>query len=128
MKAIRVAIFLAAAAVIGLGFLGLNVLEKDPGMAFLLGSLTLGGGILISGLFSLKMPWHGIIAAGVLALLGFGRGVLNIPGFAEFLSGNRDRGIAPVLEAGVALACVFLLLAVHRRWSRERLRRVMEEE
>ena len=74
MKAIRVAIFLAAAAVIGLGFLGLNVLEKDPGMAFLLGSLTLGGGILISGLFSLKMPWHGIIAAGVLALLGFGRG------------------------------------------------------
>lgn len=123
MKGIRIAIFLAAATVIGLGFLGLRLLEKDDGMALLLGSLTLGGGILISGLFSLKMPWHGILAAGVLALLGFGRGVLNIPGFADYLGGGRERGIAPVLEAAVALVCIFLLLAVHREWSRERLRR-----
>jgi hypothetical protein len=128
MKSVRFAIFLAAAVVIGLGFIGVRVLEKDPGMAFLLGSLTLGGGILISGLFSLKMPWHGIIAAGILALLGFGRGILNAPGFAEYLGGSRERGIAPVLEAAVAAICMFLLLAVHRTWSRERLRRVIEGE
>jgi hypothetical protein len=127
MKGIRIAIFLAAATIIGMGFFGVRFLEKDPGMAFLLGSLTLGGGLLICGLFSLKIPWHGIIAAGVLALLGFGRGILNAPGFAEFIGGSRERGVAPVLEAFVAVVCTFLLLAVHRTWSRERLRRALEK-
>jgi hypothetical protein len=122
MKLVRVSIFLAAVAVIGLGFYGTRLLAKDEGMAFLLGCLTLGGGFLITGLFSLKMPSHGIIGAGVLALLGFGRGVLNFPGFAEYLIGQRDRGAAPALELCVTLICAMLLVRVIRAWAKERSR------
>lgn len=122
MKLVRVFIFLAAAAVIGLGFYGTRILAKDDGMAFLLGCLTLGGGFLITGLFSLKMPWHGIIGAGVLALLGFGRGVLNFPGFAEYMIGQRDRGASPALELCVTLVCAMLLVRVIRAWATEKAR------
>ncbi len=38
-------------------------------MALMFGSLTLGGGFIICGLFSIKMLWHGVIGAGVLALV-----------------------------------------------------------
>lgn len=122
MKLVRVFIFLAAVAVIGLGFYGTQILAKDDGMAFLLGCLTLGGGFLITGLFSLKMPWHGIIGAGVLAMLGLGRGVLNFPRFAEYLTGLRDRGAAPALELCVTLICAMLLIRVIRAWATERRR------
>jgi hypothetical protein len=122
MKLIRVFIFFAAAAVIGLGVVGTDRLEKDDGMAFLLGCLTLGGGFLITGLFSLKMPWHGIIGAGILALLGFGRGVLNFPGFAEYMTGQRDRGIAPALELCVTLICAMLMIRVIRALAAEKAR------
>lgn len=101
-------------------------LGKDDGMAFLLGCLTLGGGLLISGLFSLKMPWHGIIGAGVLALLGFGRGALNLPDFAKYLVGERERGVAPALELCVTLVCAMLLLRVLRAWAADRRRSAME--
>lgn len=122
MKLVRVFIFLAAAAVLGLGFFGTARLEKDDGMAFLLGCLTLGGGFLITGLFSLKMPWHGIIGAGILALLGLGRGVMNLPGFAKYMTGERDRGMAPALELCVTLICAMLLIRVLRAWSADRRR------
>jgi len=122
MKHVRLFIFLAAAAVFGLGFFGTARLEKDDGMAFLLGCLTLGGRCLITGHFSLKMPWHGIIGAGILALSGLGRGVLNFPGFAEYLTGARERGIAPALELCVTLICAMLLLRVIRAWAENRRR------
>lgn len=127
MRAARISLLAAAAIIVGLGFLGTFRLEKDAGMAFLLGTLTLGGGFLICGLFSLNMPWHGVLGGGVLALLGFGRGILNAPDFAEFLTGSRTRGIAPPLEMAVTLVCVAVLLRVHRAWSLERIRRMHEE-
>ena len=126
MKIVRVFIFLAAAAVFGLGFYGTSILGKDDGMAFLLGCLTLGGGFLITGLFSLKMPSHGIIGAGVLALLGLGRGALNFPSFAQYLTGERDRGAAPALELCVTLICAMLLvrvIRVIRAWVAEKATR-----
>lgn len=126
MKAARVSLFLAAAAIIGLGMFGTVRLEKEAGMAFLLGTLTLGGGFLICALFSLNTPWHGILGGGVLALLGLGRGVLNAPDFAEFLAGSRARDIAPLLETAVTLVCIAVLLRVHRAWSFERIRRMRE--
>jgi len=126
MRSARISLFLAAAAIVGLGLFGTVRLEKEAGMAFLLGSLTLGGGFLICALFSLNMPWHGILGGGVLALLGFGRGILNAPDFAEFVAGSRERGIAPPLETAVALVCVLVLLRVHRAWSLERIRRMRE--
>lgn len=126
MKPVRIAIFLSAAAVLGLGFFGVSELEKDEGMAFLLGCLTLGGGFLITALFSLKMPWHGIIGAGVLALLGLGRGALNLPDFAKYLVGGRERGVAPALELCVTLVCAILLVRVLRTWAAERRCLAME--
>ena len=122
MKLVRVFIFLAAAVTIGLGFYGTGIMEKDEGMAFLLGCLTLGGGFLITGLFSLKMPWHGIIGAGVLALLGFGRGIMNFPDFAKYLTGERDRGVAPALELCITLICAMLLVRVIRTLAAEKAR------
>lgn len=128
MKAARAILFLAAAAIIGIGVFGTFRLEKEAGMAFLLGTLTLGGGFLICGLFSLSMPWHGVLGGGVLALLGFGRGILNAPDFAGFLAGNRLRGVAPPLEMAVTLVCIAVLLRVYRAWSLERIRRMREKD
>ena len=122
MKIVRVFIFLAAAAVFGLGFYGASILGKDDGMAFLLGCLTLGGGFLITGLFSLKMPSHGIIGAGVLALLGLGRGALNFPSFAQYLTGDRNRGVSPALELCITLICAMLLVHVIRALASEKVR------
>lgn len=127
MRAARNILFLAAFMVIGLGVFGTARLEKDAAMAFLLGCLTLGGGFLICALFSLKMPWHGVLGGGVLALLGFGRGVLNFPDFAEFLSGSRSRGVAPALETAVTLICIAVLLRTYRAWSGERIRRMRDD-
>ena len=123
MKIVRVFIFLAAAAVFGLGCYGASILGKDDGMAFLLGCLTLGGGFLITGLFSLKMPSHGIIGAGVLALLGLGRGALNFPSFAQYLTGDRNRGASPALELCITLICAMLLVHVIRALASEKVRR-----
>jgi hypothetical protein len=123
---IRYSIFFAAAGILGLGFLGSTQLEKEPAMAFLLGALTLGGGLFICGLFSIKMLWHGITGAGVLALLGFGRGILNLPDLARLFNGIRDRGNAPMLEFAVTLICGFLLLRIYQAWLTERTRRLRE--
>ncbi len=111
-----------------LGAMGMQVLGKSDALAFLQGALTLGGGMIICGLFSLKMPWHGIIGAGVLALLGAARGLANVPDFVKLLGGDPSRGPAPALELGVTLICLVLLLRVLRALQRERTRRMLEEE
>lgn len=127
MNTARVSIFLAAIAVFGLAALGLDSLPKQAGMAFLQGAFTLGGAFVICGIFSLKMPWHGVIGAGVIALLGFSRGVLNFPNFAKFLTGESERGAGPPLEMGVTFVCLFVLLRVSRAWSLERIRKMRED-
>ena len=124
---IRFSILLAALAIIAMGFLGLYKLDETNGMAFLLGSLTLGGGFLICGLFSLKMLWHGILGAGVLALLGIGRGVMNLPGIIQFFSGDRPRGNTPAFELATLVICSYLLIRIWQAWSIERSRRRLEE-
>ncbi len=123
---IRVPIFTAGAGIIGLGFIGMGQLDKNSGLAFLVGALTLGGGLLICGFFSMKMLWHGIMGAGILALLGVGRGFLNFPDFAKYLTGERERENAPAFEFAVMLICAFLLIRVYRAWSQERIR-IMKE-
>ncbi|MFD2257095.1 hypothetical protein ACFSSA_10430 [Luteolibacter algae] len=123
---IRIYIFLSAAVILAIGFMGHTQLGKDAGMAFLLGSLTLGGGLMICGVFTIKMLWHGIIGAGVLALLGLGRGILNFPDAAKYIVGQRDRGTAPVLELAVTLTCAFLLVRILGARNRERTRKMLE--
>ncbi len=124
----RFQMFFSGAAILALGAEGVRVLARGDGLAFLQGALTLGGGFIICGLFSLKMRWHGIIGAGVLALLGTARGLGNIPDLARFLSGEQGRGAAPVMEFGVTLVCLLLLLRVLGSLHRERIRRMLEEE
>lgn len=123
----RFQIFFSGAAVIGLGVAAMNTLERNQSLGFLQGALTLGGGLLICGLFSLKMKWHGIVGAGVLALLGAARGIGNLPDLALFLSGERERGAAPVLELGITMVCLVLLARVLAALYRERIRRMLED-
>lgn len=124
----RFQIFFSGVAVLALGLAAMRILEKDAAFGFLQGTLTLGGGFLICGFFSLKMKWHGIIGGGVLALLGAARGLGNLPDLASFLAGERERGPAPVLESGITLICLVLLLRVLAGLNRERIRRMLDGE
>ncbi|MFK7851527.1 MAG: hypothetical protein AB8D78_11165 [Akkermansiaceae bacterium] len=124
---IRINIFIAGFSILAIGFIGASQLGKEAGPPFLLGALTLGGGLVICGAFTLKMLWHGIIGAGALSLIGFSKGVLNLPDMATYFAGDRSRSIAPMLEFAVTLVCIFLLLRIVRTLSRERTRRMLEE-
>lgn len=104
------------------------ILGKNDGQGFLYGAMQLGGGLLICGIFTFKMPWHGIIGAGVIALLGTAKGLGNIPGLMKFFAGNRDHGTTPLLELGVTIICLLLFLRAVRELQRERLRRMLEQE
>lgn len=127
VKALLTHIFLTGVLVIACGAAGVNLLERKAGFAMLQGALTLGGGLLICWLFSMRSRWHGIIGAGVLAMLGAGRGMANVPAALRWLAGDRPRGVAPVLELAVTVACLALLVAVSRALLRERSRRLTEQ-
>lgn len=124
----RIQIFFGGALILALGALAMRLLDPHAALAFFQGTLTLGGGMIICGLFALKMQWHGIIGAGVLALLGAARGLGNIPDFLKLLAGDHDRGPAPALELAVTLVCLVLLSRVLRALQRERTRRMLEKE
>ena len=124
----RFYIFTSGLTILATGFAATSLLEKNLAIGFAQGALTLGGGILICGIFSIKMQWHGIIGAGVLAMLGAARGLGNVPGLVKFLNGDRSRETAPLLEAGVTVICLLLLLKVIRALSQERVRRMLESE
>ncbi|MEN9535794.1 MAG: hypothetical protein RLZ22_1282 [Verrucomicrobiota bacterium] len=125
---VRLQVFFSGAIVVGLGILAMRVLERGEAFGFLQGALTLGGGFLICGLFSLKFRWHGIIGAGVLALLGAARGVGNISHLRDALSGVSNLGSAPLMELGVTLVCLVLLLRVLAALNQERVRRMLEKD
>jgi len=124
---IRTSIFLSGAAIIVIGMGAVSQLERELGIPLLQGALTLGGGLIICGLFSFRMLWHGVMGAGLLALLGLGRGVLNFPDAAKYIAGERARGQAPILELAVTVTCAFLLMRILGAWKRERTRRLLEE-
>jgi hypothetical protein len=124
----RFQIFFSGATVLALGAAAMQMLERNAAIGFLQGALTLGGGFIICGLFSLKMKWHGIIGGGVLALLGSARGLANLPDLARFLTGEGERGSTPVLELGVTVVCLVLLFRTMAVLYRERLRRMLEDE
>ena len=125
---VRLQIFFSGAVVVGFGLLAMQLLDRGEALGFLHGALTLGGALLICGLFSLKSRWHGIIGAGILALLGAGRGLGNFPHLMDALSGKSDRRAAPLIELGVTLVCLVLLMRVLAALHRERVRRMLERE
>jgi hypothetical protein len=124
----RVYIFVCGLTVLATGAAALSILERPLSIGFIQGALTLGGGILICGLFSIKMRWHGIIGAGVMAMLGAARGMANLPDLAKFAAGDRPRGSAPLLEFGITAISILLLLKVIRVLAMERTRRMLESE
>jgi hypothetical protein len=126
--AMRFHIFLSGVVILAHGAMAMWLLNKTEALGFLNGALTLGGGLIICGLFSLKAHWHGLIGAGVLALLGGVRGIGNLPDLVGFISGERTRGAAPVMELGVTLVCLLLLARVLGALRRERTRRMLAEE
>lgn len=124
----RFYIFFSGLTILAMGVAAMYVLDQKNAPGFLQGALTLGGGIVICAVFSIKMRWHGIIGAGILALLGAARGLGNVPDWAKFAAGQRPRGATPLLEMGVTLICLLLLVRIIRALSRERLRRMLESE
>jgi hypothetical protein len=124
----RLIIFSGGLTILATGGAALYLLNKPDAIGFLVGAMQLGGGIVICGLFSLKMQWHGIIGAGILALLGMARGLGNVPGFLKFLTGERPHGVTPVLELGVTVICALLLARVIQALFLERTRRMLESE
>jgi hypothetical protein len=126
--AMRLPLFASGAAILALGFSALRLLEKEPGMGFFSGALTVGGGLLICAFFTIRMQWHGFIGGGIIALLGAARGLPNLAGLPGYLLGDRSRGPAPLLEAAVALICIALLIHVLRVLQRERIRRLLAQD
>ncbi len=124
----RFYIFLCGLLILATGGTALFVLEKNDAQGILYGAVQLGGAILICGIFSIRMKWHGVIGAGIVALLGAAKGLTNVPGMVKFLAGERPRGAAPLLEMGVTLISMLLLFKVLRALAQERVRRMLESE
>ena len=122
----RFQIFLAAAAVSALGLAGREALH-DPAerLGFGIDVLKLGGALLICGLFALKMSRHGIIGAGVVALLGVslsGRYLAVVP---RYWLGERRVEPVAMLSSAAALIWPLLLLAVARYLIADKRRRAL---
>lgn len=126
LAAMRFLLFLGAVLVLALGFTATRVLAHNAGFSFLLGALQLGGGLMISGLFSLRWKWHGLLAGGAVALLGFARGLGNFPSFLKYLEGGRVEGARPLLESAVTVICLVSLLATVQALFAERRRKLLE--
>jgi hypothetical protein len=124
----RYLILLSSLVILAMGGMAMSILAKTDGQGFLYGALQLGGGLLICALFTIRMPWHGLMGAGVIALLGTAKGLGNIPGLVKFLGGNREHGVTPLFELGVTLICFLLMLRVLSVLQRERTRRMLESE
>jgi len=121
----RIAIFLAGLTILALGVAATQLLEKPAAYGFLTEALTLGGGLLICGLFALRDRWHGILGAGVMALLGTSSGIGNLAALPFFLLGNGSLGPAQLLESVVALTCISLLIGVVRTLFAEKKRKLL---
>jgi len=121
----RFLIFLGGIAVVALGLGGARLGMDEVGLGFLIGGLTLGGALIICGLFSLHSYWHGVGGAAFVSLLGFARGLANLPALPGWIIGDRSAGPGPLIESAVTLICGLLLLGAVRAWRAERIRRML---
>lgn len=121
-------IAVGAVVVLGLGWNARGVLPEQEGWGFFLGAVTLGGALLICALFAIRMPWHGLLGAGVIALMGAAKGLTNLPKAARYLIGERPSDTAPLHELGITLVCLMLLVSVLQAWRQERVRRMLAQD
>ncbi len=122
----RIQIFATGLLILATGIIGLALMPRMPGFEFLRGGMTLGGALLICGFFTIRMYWHGLIGAGVVSLLGAGKGLLGIMAVPQWISGDRSRGVAPLLELGITVLCLVLLFRIVGLLKAERTRRILE--
>jgi hypothetical protein len=112
----RALIFTAGFLLCGLGALAFRN-SGDPSL--LQGGLTLGGGWIICGLFSLRARWHGFIGAGILAFLGAMR---SLPALTKLASGDP----AATFSVAAGVLCVIVFAAAARTLIAERRRQSIE--
>lgn len=108
----RILIFIGGILIAALGFMVFQQ-TKDP--TLLQGGLTLGGGLIICGFFSLRAKWHGITGAGVLAMLGAVRTIPKLGAEPRWFYG------------AAAVICVTVLISAARSLLAERIRRTVEK-
>ena len=124
----RTQIFASGILILLTGIVGAFLMPKMPGIEFLRGGVTLGGALVICGIFTIRMYWHGLIGAGVVALVGAAKGVMGIKALPDWFAGDRSRGAAPLLELGITILCVVLLFRVVGILKAERTRRMLEAD
>ena len=124
----RLFLFVCGGTIVAMGVAALQLMDRSQSLGFSRDALTLGGALVICGLFSIRMFWHGLIGAGVVALMGAAMGLTRLPGVFQFFQGERLRGSLPVFEFGVTVICLLLLTRVVRVLKRERLRRMLATE
>ena len=108
----RILIFIGGILIAALGFMVFQQ-TKDP--TLLQGGLTLGGGLLICGLFSLRSKWHGITGAGILSLLGAARTIPKLGAEPRWFYG------------AAAVVCLIVLVSAGRCLLAERTRLAVEK-
>lgn len=124
----RFQIFLAGFAVLALAYAGSEVLFGDERLGFIIDALKLGGALLICGLFSLRMPLHGMLGAGVVALIGAAFGAQNLAVVPGFWFGKRPADPVALLSSAAALICLLLVLSVVRFLIAAKRRRQLDAE
>ena len=113
----RPLIFTAGSLTSALGFAA-DAMISDP--ALFQGALSLGGGFIICGIFSIFSNWHGVIGAAVLALLG---AALSAPALLNLPNKTPD---AP-FQAIAFLICMVVLTVIVRSLRAERARLQLED-
>lgn len=113
----RALIFIAGFVLCALGVLAFRR-SGDP--VVLQGGLTLGGGWIICGLFSLRAKWHGYVGAGLLAFLG---AVRSLPALTKLAGGDP----AAPFTVAAGFLCVVVLTAAARALLAERRRQSVKE-
>lgn len=124
----RFFIFLAGAAVLALGYTGTCLLDGNARIGFLIDALKLGGALVICGLFTLKMPRHGIVGAGVVALIGASFGAQHLIALPRWFVGTVPPNPVVPLSATAALICILLLGGVLRHLLLEKRRAQLTED
>lgn len=122
----RLHIIVTGIVILLVGIAGLFFLPKLPAMEFFRGGATLGGALLICGFFTFNSYWYGVIGAGVISLIGAGKGLLGITGMKDFILGQSNRGVAPLIELGITVLCLILLFRCVSAMKAERTRRMLE--
>jgi len=119
----RIFLIIVALACAGLGLLGATAIDGPAALGYAVTGLTLGGALLICGLFSLQNRWHGIIGGAVVALIGAVHNATAIAGTLHSLATGNGVPLAGLCRALISILCFALLAVVVRALLHERAKR-----